>query len=178
MGVIRGDGSLSMTKRGKGGYHYTFRIISGVEDHLIYLNKIFKKNFEIIGHLIKDRRKEKTYYLVFKNVIIFFYFVLLGSQIGKKTHGKLPSILNDKIYKLNYLAGLVDTDGSISPSGNRIQLKQKSLELLKGIKIMCDELNLNCSAPKVNYTNFKPYYYIRFDNKLPLRLKTNKFLKH
>jgi len=72
---------------------------------------------------------------------------------------------------------LVDTDGHINH--NRIQLKQKRYQLLKEIKELSDKLNLNCSVPKINYTDNIPFYYIRFDNKIPLRWKDKqKLLKH
>lgn len=178
LGVIRGDGSLSKSKRKRGGYHYTFRIYSGDENYLRYLSNLFENLFLIKGIIIKDTRKESSYHLVFKNAILFFYFVSLGSQIGKKKHGKIPKIvIDDKKNQLNYIAGLVDTDGSISTSKKRVQLKQKSLMLLKKISKICKGFHLNCSIPKVNYTNNIPFYYIRFNNNLPLRLKTNKFLK-
>ncbi|MBR9701374.1 hypothetical protein GOV13_00455 [Candidatus Pacearchaeota archaeon] len=174
LGVIRGDGSLCQSKRKKGGYHYIFRIYSGEEKYLNYLNKLFKDLFLIEGKIIKDKRKQNAYHLVIKNVIIFFYFVSLGSEIGKKKFGKLPQIVKDKQrYFRHYLAGLVDTDGSTY--NKRIQLKQKSRPLLKNIRVLANRMGLNCSEPKVNYTNQKPYYYIRFDNRLPLRLKQSNF---
>lgn len=169
IGVIAGDGSLSMTKRKKGGYHYTFRIYSGSENNLKILNKLFKKYFLIKGKIIKDKRKDSAFHLVIKNSIVFFYFFLNGSEIGKKK-GRLPKIIKkNKKYFVYYLAGLVDTDGHIS--NKRIQLKQKSLNLLNEIEKIANKLNLNCNKPKINYTNSEPYYYIRFDNKLPLLLK-------
>ena len=87
-----------------------------------------------------------------------------------KKLGNLPKVIKiNKSYSLNYLAGLVDTDGSIY--GKRIQLKQKRYNLIKEIEKLSKEFSLHCSSPKINYTNEIPFYYIRFDNKLPLRLK-------
>ena len=132
LGVVRGDGSLSQSKRKKGGYHYTFRIYSGNKESLNYLNSLFQNLFLIEGKILKDKRKESSYNLIIKNSVIFFYFAILGSEIGKKKHGKIPKIVKESNKNLaNYLAGLVDTDGSIS--NKRIKLKQKSKELLKNI---------------------------------------------
>ncbi len=69
----------------------------------------------------------------------------------------------------SYLAGLIDTNGHIS--NKRIQLKQKSKLLLEKIKRITNKFGLNPADVKINYTNNKKFYYIRFDNKLPLRLK-------
>ena len=94
----------------------------------------------------------------------------MGSEIGKKQNKEIPKIIsNNKEYFLGYLTGLVDTDGNVE--GNRIQLKQKSQKLLTEIEQNLRILRLNPSASKVNYTNKKPFYYIRFDKKIPLRLK-------
>lgn len=170
LGVIAGDGSLSQVKRNRGGYHYSFRIYAGTEDFLICLNNLLYKLFSIKGRIIKDKRKQSLYCLSIRNAALFFYFVNLGSEIGKKKADKIPKfVMSDKKLILHYLAGLVDTDGSIDK--NRIQLKQKSEILLKKLNKILRVLELNPNEPKVNYTNNKPFYYIRFDNNLPLRLK-------
>ena len=175
LGVIAGDGSLTKTRRRRGGYHYLIRIYAEKESFLKMLNKIYKKYFLIDGKINKDKRKNSTYNLRVENVIVFSYLTLYESEIGKKKKFKIPRVVkNDKQYFLEYLSGLVDTDGSVY--GKRIQLKQKSYELLKEISQILNRFNLNCSEPKVNFTNNKPYYYIRFDNKIPLRYKTNNFL--
>ncbi|MBU2612123.1 MAG: hypothetical protein KKB62_00185 [Nanoarchaeota archaeon] len=175
MGVIAGDGSLNETKRSKGGYHYTFRIYAAGKKYLKLLNKLFEKNFGIEGKIIKDLRKMNTYYLVFKNAPLFFYFVINGNEIGKKKRFKIPKITTkNRKYFFEYLSGLIDTDGHIA--GRRIQLKQKNKEFLNKIKLLANKYHLNCTDPKVNYTNKIPYYYIRFDNKIHLRFKTNTFL--
>ncbi len=177
LGVIEGDGSLSITKRKKGGYHYLLRVYSGSEIYIDYIRNVLNKLFSVNGKINKDNRKQNSYYLKIENAGLFFYFVKLESEIGKKKFGKIPKIVKtNKTCALNYLAGLVDTDGSVY--NKRIQLKQKRFNLIKGVSKLCDELNLNCSKIKINYTNKIPFYYIRFDNKLPLRLKGQNFLKN
>ena len=170
IGVVAGDGSLNQTKRSKGGHHYTFRIYSAGDKYLVLLNKLFEKNFEIKGKIIKDKRKNNSYHVVIKNAIIFFYFVTNGCEIGKKQRGEIPKqIKENKKYFLEYLAGLIDTDGHVK--NNRIQLKQKNKKLLETIQKILNDIGLNCTNPKINYTNNKPYFYIRFDNNIPLRFK-------
>jgi len=174
LGVISGDGSLVMCKRKRGGFHYILRIYSGEEEYLLYLNRIIQGLFGIKGKIKKDKRKNSSYYITLQNASVFFYFVILESEIGKKRIGNIPRLVKDKNENiLHYLAGLVDTDGHVQK--NRIQLKQKRFRLLKEIKELSGKLDLNCSIPKINYTNNIPFYYIRFDNKLPLRWKTKTF---
>ena len=175
LGVVEGDGSLIKSKRKRGGYHYVLRIYSGEKKYLIYLNEIIQELFGIKGRITKDKRKNSSYCIIIQNATIFFYFVILGSEIGKKKIGNISKTVRRKNKNiLHYLAGLVDTDGHIS--NKRIQLKQKRHQLLKEIKELSNQLNLNCSDPKINYTNQIPFYYIRFDNKLPLRWKTKNLL--
>jgi len=175
LGVISGDGSLGTPKRKRGGRHYILRIYSGEEKYLIYLNKIIQESFGIKGRITKDKRKNSSYCIIIQNAAIFFYFVTLGSEIGKKKIGNIPQIVKSKNKNLlHYIAGLIDTDGHLSHK--RIQLKQKRHQLLKEIEESSDRLNFNCSVPKINYTNNVPFYYIRFDNIFPLRWKTNNFL--
>ena len=113
-------------------------------------------------------RKNTTYNLLIKNAAIFWYFINLGLNIGKK-QPKIPKIAQDNEVFLHFLAGLIDTDGHVE--NNRIQLKQKSKIFLENIYLRLLTLNLSPNLPKVNYTDSKPFYYIRFDNKLPLRWK-------
>lgn len=170
LGVICGDGSLVKCKRKRGGFHYIIRIYSGEEEYLKYLNKLIKKSFGFEGSIRQDIRKNSSYYITIQNASIFFYFVSLESEIGKKKIGTISKKVKKKNENiLHYLAGLVDTDGHVQK--NRIQLKQKRLQLLKEIKDLSNRINLNCSTPKINYTNNIPFYYIRFDNKIPLRWK-------
>jgi hypothetical protein len=90
--------------------------------------------------------------------------------VGKSEEESIPKIIkSDNRYFIEYIAGLCDTDGSIS--GNKIHLKQKSKNLLLEIVEFLNENGITCSYPKVNYTNGKPYYYIRMERKIPLRLK-------
>lgn len=175
LGVISGDGSLTKSKRKRGGYHYAIRIYSGEEKYLKYINSLFQRLFKIKSKVKKDKRKNSCYFIKIEKVAIFFYFVVLGSEIGKKKIGNINKIIKSKNKNiLNYIAGLVDTDGHID--NKRIQLKQKRYQLLKEIKELSNRLKLNCSEPKVNYTKNIPFYYVRFDNKIPLKWKTNKFL--
>jgi intein/homing endonuclease len=169
LGVIAGDGAMITSKRKRGGYHYLLRIYSNGEKYLSYLNKIFNDFFLIEGKIFKDKRKKSTYYLEIKNATIFFYFVSLGSEIGKKKLKKIPKFALKNKNLLNYFAGLVDTDGSVSHK--RIQFKQKSTLLLKEMVKHLKKFSMNPSKLKPNYTGNKLFYYIRFDNKLPLRLK-------
>ncbi len=173
LGVITGDGDIVKCIRKKGGFHYSVRITSGSPPYLDYLNSLVKKYFLINGTILKDKRSEHNYALRFRNAVIFYYFTQNGHPIGKKIDLNIPIVVDNKTLLLNYLAGLVDTDGHIDCNNRRVHLKQKSLAFLNEICHELNKLGMNCNEPKVNYTNSKPFYYIRFDNKLPLRLRSS-----
>ena len=146
------------------------QITSCSSEHLKYLNNILQKNFEITGRITKDKRKNNTYRLTTANTSIFWYFKLL--EIKYNETNKLPKICKNKNYFNHYLVGLIDTDGHVTPSKNRIQLKLKNKNIINEIFSRIKHANPN--PPKINYTNNVPFYYIRFDNIFPLRLKPRK----
>lgn len=168
-GVIVGDGTVLKTKRRKGGYHYLIRITSESKKYLFYLNRIFKSSFNYKGIILPEKRDKRAFYLLIQNAAIFWYFVLLGHETGKKKRPVVPySFRRSKDLLKNFIAGVVDTDGYVK--GNRIQLKQKSKNFLKDIYDILNSIKMNPNPPKVNYTDGKPFYYIRFDNKVPIRV--------
>ena len=168
IGVIAGDGTLIKTKRKKGGNHYVVKIYANSTNFLEQLNRLFELNFKNSGKIIKDKRKQNTYLLEIPNASIYWYFEILNT---KYKDSNLPLFCTNKEFFNNYLAGLIDTDGSISCK--RVQLKLKDKGLIYKIYKKIKEANPN--EPKINYTKNLPYYYIRFDNLFPLRWKTNKF---
>jgi len=170
VGVIAGDGSLIICKRKRGGNHHRLQITSCSPNHLESLNKILQENFEITGKIIKDKRKERTYRLTTANTSIFWYFKLLEAKYNSTN--KLPKMCKNKNYFNHYLAGLIDADGHVTPSKNRIQLKLKNKDIIEEIFSKISHANPN--PPKINYTNEVPFYYIRFDNIFPLRFKPRK----
>jgi intein/homing endonuclease len=160
-GVIAGDGNLNISKRKKGGYHYRIQIVGRKEDLqriAILFNELF--NYKPIVH--RDKRKANCYLINISNAATFFYFINLGFASGKKRNMKVPTAIaaNAELFK-HYLFGLIDTDGYIE--NNRVQLKQKEESFLKElVQLMQAHFNIKSNPPKVNYTEGKPFYYIRF----------------
>lgn len=170
VGVIAGDGNLSICKRKKGGNHYRVRISSNSVKYLAYLNDIIYKYFGLKGKIMKDKRRKNTFCWEIENASIFWYFSILESKYDKTN--QLPFFCRDKNLFAHYMSGLIDTDGSISHK--RIQLKLKNENIIKQIFYLLKE-DANSNPPKINYTDRVPYYYIRFDNIFPLRLKGTDF---
>jgi intein/homing endonuclease len=160
-GIITGDGSLNICKRKKGGYHYRIQIV-GHKDDLKHIATLFKEQFNYNPTVHKDERKAHCYLINISNAAIFFYFIKLGLSSGKKRNLKVPALIVAKagLFK-HYLLGLIDTDGYIE--NNRVQLKQRDEAFLKElVQLMQTHFNIKSNPPKVNYTDGKPFYYIRF----------------
>jgi hypothetical protein len=160
-GVITGDGSLNISKRKKGGYHYRIQIVGHKED-LERIAILFEELFNYKPTAHKDERKANCYLININSAAIFFYFIKLGFSSGKKRNIKVPAIMaaDPTLFK-HYLFGLIDTDGHISH--NRIHLKQREESFLKELVHLLEKhFNIKSNPPKVNYTEGKPFYYIRF----------------
>jgi intein/homing endonuclease len=164
-GVITGDGSLTICKRKKGGYCYKINIV-GQKHEMENLVKLIKELFNYELKVFRDKRKQNCYLINIYNAAIFAYFNKLGFLPGKKRNIRVPQIIADtpSLFKY-YMLGLIDTDGYID--GKTVHLKQRDEAFLKQLVILLKKhFNINSSLPKVNLTAGKPYYYIRFPNKL------------
>jgi len=160
-GVVTGDGNLNVCKRKKGGHHYRINI-TGHKDDLEHLTILLKELFDYKPRVLKDERKANCYLINIHSVAIYFYFLKLGLPTGKKRNLSVPPIIaeNPTLFK-HYMLGLIDTDGSITR--NRVQLKQREEDFLKElVQLLERHFDIKSSPPKVNYTQGKPFYYIRF----------------
>jgi intein/homing endonuclease len=160
-GVVAGDGNLNMCKRKKGGYYYRVNIVAPKED-VEYLSTLI---FELFNHkpcVVRDKRKTNCYLINIYSAAIYFYFVKLGFPVGKKRNLRVhpPIAQSPNLFK-HYMLGLIETDGSIY--GKRVQLKQREENFLKElVQLLEKHLDIKSNLPKVNYTEGKPFYYIRF----------------
>jgi intein/homing endonuclease len=147
-------------KRG-GGYHYRIQIV-GYKDDLKRVATLFQELFNYNPTVRKDERKANCYLINISSAAIFFYFIKLGFSSGKKRNMKVPAIIatNPAFFK-HYMFGLIDTDGHVSH--NRIHLKQREETFLRElVQLLENHFNIKSNPPKVNYTEGKPFYYIRF----------------
>lgn len=160
-GAITGDGSVSTCKRKKGGSYYAVRLF-GRKEKLEHIPKLLSDFFNYKTKIIKDGRTNDCYYINFSAAGIYAYFVLLGLSAGKKRKIVVPQAIADdpSLFK-HYMMGLVDTDGHVK--GARIHLKQRDEKFLEELAVLLKKhFGIEPNPPKVNYTNGKPYYYIRF----------------
>lgn len=160
-GAITGDGTITTCKRKKGGHHYLIRIV-GRKEYLSHLTVFLDTLFEYKPRVLKDKRKRNCYLINISCAALYAYFVQLGLPVGKKNNLSVPNpIATTRSLFRNYMLGLIDTDGYIDR--HRVQLKQREKKfLIELVKLLEKKLNVKANHPKINYTNSKPYYYIRF----------------
>ncbi len=160
-GVITGDGHLTRSKRKTAGYHYVVGIV-GRRKFTEQLCPLIKEIFHYTPGFYKDKRKKDCYYVNIYPVAIFYFFIELGFRAGKKRNLRVPSLIAEdaSLFK-HYMFGLIDTDGYIDKK--RVQLKQRDKNFLKElVRLLKKHFGIISRPPKVNYTDGKPYYYIRF----------------
>ncbi len=160
-GVITGDGYLTRCYRGNGSYRYLVGIV-GRRKFMEEVSCLIKEIFHYTPRFYKDKRKNDCYYVNICSVAVFFFFIALGFQSGKKRNIRVPLLIADdaSLFK-HYMCGLIDTDGFIDKK--RVQLKQKDKGFLKElVGLLKKHFGIITRPPKVNFTEGKPYYYIRF----------------
>lgn len=160
-GAITGDGSIATCKRKAGGYYYSVRLW-GRKEKLIHVPALLNDLFHFKAKIFRDGRKRNCYYINMNVAGIYAYFVLLGLPVGKKRKLAVPLPIadNSSLFK-HYMMSLIDTDGHVRKE--RIQLKQRDGDFLKELVELLDRhFGIKSNPPKVNYTEGKPYYYIRF----------------
>jgi replicative DNA helicase len=89
---------------------------------------------------------------------------------------------NTKKIRLELLAGLIDSDGYYDKRANSYEITQKSKELAKNIKFLCDSLGFRTSfrekLGKIKNINFVgTYYRVRFFgniDEIPVKIKRKK----
>ncbi|MFX1319464.1 MAG: LAGLIDADG family homing endonuclease [Promethearchaeota archaeon] len=160
-GVVAGDGNLNKCQRRKGGYHYRVKVV-GRKNYLKQLSVLVKDLFDFQPRVLRDKRKKNCYAINIQRAAAYFFFNKLGFQSGKKQNMRVPSLIaKDPFLFKHYMFGLIDTDGSLTRK--RVQLKQRDKNFLKElVRLLKKHFDIISRSPRVNYTDGKPYYYIRF----------------
>lgn len=117
LGIMAGDGFANYYQYNK-STDYLLEISGHSEEDYNYLSRYVSKiiiNIFNLKPIISFKKNEKTMVLKIRSKAITQYLSEIGFPLGKKgTELKAPKwILEDKIYSINFLRGLADTDSSI-----------------------------------------------------------------
>ena len=135
IGVIMGDGNISLTSRKHCKYPRTrITIYNNSINYLESLNRILQNEFGISG-LIWKKKYNNCYVLGLNNKIVFSYFVkFIGLVAAKKLYLNLPKLIKKKEIFKYYLAGLMDTDGFFTNNTFGIMMNGTNYDFLRKIR--------------------------------------------
>ncbi|MFH1326558.1 MAG: LAGLIDADG family homing endonuclease [archaeon] len=179
LGMLCGDGCLTISTKSKGGYKcYATDFCNSNLDLIHNFQNLFLNIFDIKGNYYSDKRKNKkkiTY--TFRNYSreVFNKIAKWGFPVGlKKYKLRIPQIIwnSNKKEKLLFLKGFIITDGSIKKSGS-VVFHIASKRFLEDISDLIDEL-FNLRKPIKEYLQKEKFYsYQLFLNKKQAQIVLN-----
>jgi len=155
-GLLLGDGSLPIanSKRPSGGYQKR-HFIYFWSDSKNFIGKVyiplFKRLFGLAPKIeILTRKNKNLYFCRIESKKVYEFLKKKGFTVGRKAKiAKIPNM--PKKYRINLLAGLLDTDGGKKASGFGLSTASKYLALFC-IKVFKD-LNLSFNSCPWHYKN-------------------------
>lgn len=174
VGVFAGDGSQYFEPK---SYSYEVNVHFGGknEAYAIYVKNLFENYFNKKFWLIFDKRGTIRLRTKSKKIFYFFNNYLNYSPQIKHFTVKLHNLNFPKPFKIGFLRGLFDTDGSIlykrKEKRIRIYFCTTSYELIKQIKILLEEFNFKFTYFVSKRSNHKDLYNVQL-----LKESNDKFL--
>lgn len=161
-GVYQGDGYYKYHYYGNGGWYMT-EVSKGnkevLENYQEIINNFFGTNYKLLSRKIKSgmviwtlRTSKKVIYEVLNNATAF------------RTQVPYPIISGSRECKLEYIAGIFDTDGSVAENNGRHQLKFSSNELgiIQSVALILQKLGVKVGKIGTNEKGgYKTVYSIQ-----------------
>ena len=176
IGILTGDGSQHYAKI---NWNYQTNIHFGDNvGYVNYVKSLFENYFNKKWALYKGNTKDKhiNYRLRVVDKKIFDYFSNYIKYNRHKKHDTVRLKTTDlpNHFKIGFLRGLIDTDGTICICDNRIRIMYytTSNELAKQIKSLLEAFQIEIGLYKAIRKNRKDLYTIQV-----LKTSTDKFLK-
>ncbi len=159
MGYVLGDGWIN-----KDGIHFC----SENEEILNTISKFIKENALSLYSRQRSENLNFYEYSIFNRKLVD-WFESIGWDIAKKSNDKIicDQLLQASKYELCALiGGLFDADGyaSIDKTSNKVGLKNTSLQLLRQIKMLLNNLGIQSFLRKSGENKGKPYYDLLIAN--------------
>ncbi|MBW2991110.1 hypothetical protein KY348_05405 [Candidatus Woesearchaeota archaeon] len=114
VGIMMGDGYM----KNKHNYTHVIKVcgsLSKDRNYLYYVKKLFIRNFNVIPKLLEYPKKDYLeLYVYSKELVDYFYRVLL-IPLSPKTNLSIPKyIKEDEQLLISFIRGLFDTDGCVT----------------------------------------------------------------
>ena len=159
LGWICGDGYLKCSKN-----RYTIKVSEKSINQLkLVLKPLFKEIFDADPPIFK--RSSRGYALKIGSKPIFRFL----TQVIKVKVGEIPTIVRnmDRINKIHFLAGILDSEGHIDDSykGSRIIISQADQEFLREIMMLFKEIGVDFTGPHLHKGEKGVWYTIQIRRK-------------
>ncbi len=177
VGIFAGDGSQYYYKP-SGNYQTNIHFGNNLQ-YVNYVKILYESYFNKEWYKFREVSKDKSvkYRLraVNKNTYDYFSNYLIYNKSHKHDTVKLKKINFSNAFKIGFLRGLVDTDGTVCNYNNRVRISyySTSKSLIKQIYKFLQELNIQSNIYKIkSKLDYKDIYHCQiFQN------DTNKFIK-
>jgi len=153
VGVLIGDGyvSRSIIRRSHGaGFHWKV-VVTGPYSYVLKLQGIFFDVFRISGGIKQDKRKRDSWQLRFSNLILHRFLArVIELPMGRKTtHRRWSRFDLVKKYPLQFLSGLIDSDGHVGQ--HYLGIIQANKNFLRSVQVFAKgTLGVEFRGPYVN----------------------------
>lgn len=176
VGIFTGDGSQCYY-RPNGNYQTNVHFGNNPK-YIKYVRKLYENYFNKKWSIHKEITKEKSikYRLRAENKKTFDFFSNYLEYEPKSKHNtvKLKTIKLPYLFKIGFIRGLIDTDGTIGCYNNRVEIRfyTTSKILAKQTKTILKDLKINTSVYVTKRKNWKDLYNVQI-----LQKDTVNFLK-
>lgn len=146
VGAHIGDGTCGKLKRG-----FRFRILGDEENVVKHYSQILNNLTNSNNHYkISTRKNNKTRCWEFSSgnksneKILSTY---LDNQYGKKVYcAKIPKFIKENNLMLNFISGLIDSDGTVRKDGYSISISMCAKNVIDGVASYLSGLGIRCSV--------------------------------
>src|SRR3989338_860394 len=139
LGVVAGDGHLSIRKRKNSKYPCTqLYVYNNSKTHITKIESLFKEIFDVKTRVFK-KSYNNCFVLVMNNKLVWLFFSEILKIQNKKYDLEVPKSVQSKQFFKFFLAGFVDTDGYYDKSNKvyGLTLGGSHYNLLLQIQELC-----------------------------------------
>lgn len=155
LGIILGDGCLTVNKKSINQNSYTLQITIREKDEAINIKEVIKKLFDLNSSIYKGRGCYNV--CSFSKALVILLNKKYSIPIGKKYEKiKVPeSIKKDQTTIPYFIKGLFDSDGNIYTHRNKkcVQFRQKSQSFIKEVQKLLQEIGIPLPGPYYDKAN-------------------------
>ncbi len=165
VGALTGDGGI--TYRNKGKRNIIHFILNKDDYKDSYYRQSIEEGFSQFVGGLNNWCKGRNCFSLRKTSSEFSKYLLDNNFLGKEvsTSKRLPKLVPEFIFnasnydKVQYLSGLVDTDGSVDKETGRIEISNSSEECIRGLASICYSLGLVVNVIPKKFKNREHIYW-------------------